>query len=316
MARRGETTLIFANAYASMESVPELSAFFATVGDQARIEVVNGWTSPNDRDEERTVLEDLASGAADLAWVGARAVGAVCGIRSLDALHAPLLFPDETAVAQVLSSLPVEPLLEPLREVGLVGLALLPGGLRRPFGLTAPLRGPDDWRGKLIRTHASLTGEAALRTLGATPVLRSSADLRAGPPPGIDGMDLHAEAIAGWGYSGWLTSNVPLWPRLVLLLGNRSRLGRLSSEARTLLEHAGRQAQRTSACTLPVIHDQIQPGVVKLVEANHDELAQLRERLHPVYEELRSTAGGETTLNQIRILSAPGRGRSPELRDA
>lgn len=216
-------------------------------------------------------------------------------------LHAPLLFPDETAVARFLSSAPIEPLLEPLAEAGLVGLALLPGGLRRPFGITAPLLGPDDWRGKVIRTHASLTGETALRRLGATPVLRANGELRVGPPPGIDGLDIHPEALMDWGYSGWLTWNVPLWPRLLLLVANRARLERLSPDARTLLENAARQAQREPARTLPSMQRNALPDAVTPVEASDEQLAQLRQELHPVYEELRSTSEGEKTLAQIEL---------------
>ncbi|MDX6480514.1 MAG: TRAP-type transport system periplasmic protein [Gaiellaceae bacterium] len=308
--RRSAASLVFANAYGSVKSVPELSGFFANVKSTRglRLECVNGWTKPDDRDEERTVLEDVANGAADLAWVGARAVGAVLGIRSLEALHAPLLFPDETAVSRFLSSAPVEPLLTPLREAGLVGLALLPGGLRRPLGITAPLVSPDDWRGKVIRTHASLTGEAALRALGATPVLRSNAELSAGPPSGIDGVDLHTEALAGRGYSGWLTWNLPLWPRLVLLVANGARLERLSTEERTLLEGAGREAQRQH---VPSQRADI-PAGVELVEASQDDLTRLREQLRPVYEEIRSTAEGERTLAQIeRRLAGEPAGVSP-----
>jgi len=285
--------------YARPENIPELESFFTGVrraGDGIRIELVNGWTSPEDRDEERTVLEDVARGAADLAWVGARAVGAVLGARSLDALHAPLLFPDESAVAGFLTSAPMEPLLEPLREVGLVGLALLPGGLRRPFGITAPLVGPDDWNGKVIRTHASLTGEAALKTLGATPVLRSEAELRAGPPPGIDGFDLHPEVLAMRGYAGWLTWNVPLWPRLVLLVANRARFERLRSDGRGLLEDTARQAQHERARTVASMQSDDLPDFVTEVEATGDDLAQLRQRFRPIYDELRSTAEARATL--------------------
>ena len=55
------------------------------------------------------------------------------------------------------------PLLEPVRAAGIHGLAVLPGGRRRPFGITGPLLGPDSWRGKVIRTHSSLLAAAALR---------------------------------------------------------------------------------------------------------------------------------------------------------
>lgn len=106
--RPGVRSLVFANMYGRSESVPELAPFFANVerlaGDRLRLVFVDGWTSRRDRDEERTVLEDVANGAADLAWVGARAVGVVLGVDSLEPLHAPLLFPDEQAVPPLLLS--------------------------------------------------------------------------------------------------------------------------------------------------------------------------------------------------------------------
>src|SRR5438128_1373746 len=77
-ARPGVTTLVVANAYGSVESLPELASFFSNAerlgAGRLRLVFVNGWASPADMDEERTVLEDLASGLADLAWVGVRAV--------------------------------------------------------------------------------------------------------------------------------------------------------------------------------------------------------------------------------------------------
>src|SRR4051812_38021154 len=95
-ARPGLTTLVVANPYGRVENLPELASFFSNVerlgAGRVRIAFVNGWASRNDRDEERTVLEDLARGIADLGWVGARAIGTVFGIRSLEPLLAPLSF--------------------------------------------------------------------------------------------------------------------------------------------------------------------------------------------------------------------------------
>jgi TRAP-type C4-dicarboxylate transport system substrate-binding protein len=260
--------------------------------------VVNGWTSRDDPDEERTVLQDLADGVADVAWIGARAVGAVFGIRSLEPLQAPLLFPDEKTVRRFLAATQVPPLLEPLKEFGLEGLALLPGGLRRPFGITGPLLGAEDWQGKVIRTHASLSGEAAICLLGATPVLRSAATLSSGPPPGVDGMDLDSAAVATWRYSGWLTSNVPLWPRLLLLVANRRRLERLASSNRSALREAARRSF-VEAVTRPSATDRQLPDSVKLIKASGDQLALLRDRIRPLHDQLRSTSQGERTLGKI-----------------
>jgi TRAP-type C4-dicarboxylate transport system substrate-binding protein len=310
VARSGVRTLIFANAYARSESAPEIAAFLENVERLAegrlRLELISGWTSPRERDGERTVLEDLARGVADLAWAGARSVGAAFGIRSLDPLHAPLLFPNEEAVRRFLTVAELDPLLAPLREVGIAGLALLPGGMRRPFGITAPLVGPDDWSGKVIRTHGSLPAIASFRALGATPVLRAPAEEGGRRAVGIDGMDLHPRAVAAWGYAGWLTWNVPLWPRIILVAGNARRLERLSSGERAVLEEAARLATAQTAERLPRENTDRLRDSVSLVEASEDDLSLLYQRLRPVHDELRSTREGDKTLANIeRLLALP-----------
>src|SRR4051794_17725961 len=301
-ARPGLTTLVIANAYGRVENLPELASFFSNVeqlgAGRLRIAYVNGWASRADRDEERTVLEDLACGIADLGWVGARAIGTVLGIRSLEPLLAPLLFPSEEAVRRFLTAAPVGPLLEPLRAAGIEGLALLPGGMRRRFGITGPLLGPDTWQGKVIRTHASLTAEASIRALGATPVLRAARELAAGPPPGVDGMDLHPSAVAERNYPGWLTCNVPLWPRLLLVAANQGSFERLSSANRAVLREAARRAA-ADPLRPPSLTQVELPASVRRVQASQHDRALLHDALKPVHDQLRSTRAGEKTLAYI-----------------
>jgi TRAP-type C4-dicarboxylate transport system substrate-binding protein len=307
-ARLGVTTLVVANAYGRVENVPELASFFSNVerlGEgRLRIVFVNGWASRGDRDEERTVLEDLARGIADLGWVGARAIGTVFGIRSLEPLLAPLLFPGEEAVRRFVAAGPLAPLLEPLRAAGIEGLALLPGGMRRPFGITGPLLGPDTWQGKVIRTHASLTGEASIRALGAIPVLRAARELAAGPPPGVDGMDLHPTAVAERKYPGWLTCNVPLWPRLLLVAANQESFERLSSANRRVLTEAARRATADPPRP-PSLTEVDLPASVRRVQATQHDRTLLHDALKPVHDQLRSTRVGEKTLMHIASFLDP-----------
>jgi TRAP-type C4-dicarboxylate transport system substrate-binding protein len=307
-ARLGVTTLVVANAYGRVENLPELASFFSNVerlgAGRLRIVFVNGWASRADRDEERTVLEDLALGMADLGWVGARAVGAAFGIRSLEPVLAPLLFPSEEAVRRFVATADLTPLLEPLRAAGIESLALLPGGMRRPFGLTGPLLGPDTWEGKVIRTHASLIGEASIRALGATPVLRAARELAAGPPLGVDGMDLHPTAVAERNYPGWLTCNVTLWPRLLLVAANRESFERLSSASRAVLTEAARRA--TADPFRPLSLTQVElPASVRRVQASQHDRTLLHDALKPVHDQLRSTRVGEQTLTHIASFLNP-----------
>lgn len=304
----GVKTIVFANAYARSELLPEFASFFANVerlsGGHLRVVFVNGWTSGVDRDEERTLLEDLAAGVADLGWVGARAVGAVFGIRTIEPLLAPLLFPGEEAVRGFLSVAPVENLLAPLEEVGIHGLALLPGGMRRPFGISGPLLSPDDWRGKVIRIHACPTAEAAVRALGGRPVLRSASELRAGLPPGLDGMELHPTAVVGRRYPGWFTSNVMLWPRLLMLAANQRFFERLAPADRAVMTEAARRAT-ASPPRSPSPTEVDLPDTVQLVEASRHDLTFLRRVLEPIHDDLRSDRAGEETLAYVEAFLHP-----------
>jgi TRAP-type transport system periplasmic protein len=299
-------TLVLANVYGFPASVPEIAAFLEQVERLAegrlRIVLVSGWKSARDRDGDGTVLEDLARGVVDLAWAGAHAVGATLGVRSLDPLLAPLLFPDEDAVRQILARGELEPLLAPLSRAGIAGLALLPGGMRRPFGLTTPLVGPEDWRGKVIRTHPSLPVFASIRALGATPAARSVAEGRAGREVGIDGADLHPRELRTRRYAGWLTWNVALWPRIVLLAASLERLERLSPGERAVLEEAARRAGVETPHILPRESRDGLPDSVRLVDASDSDLALLRRQLRPVHDELRSTSEGESAFAYIESL--------------
>ena len=89
-------------------------------------------------DFERGVVEDVRSGRADLGIVGAR-VWDTMGVTSFQALLAPMLVDSYDLELKVLESPLARRMLEGVEEAGVVGVALLPGPLRRPFGLSRPL---------------------------------------------------------------------------------------------------------------------------------------------------------------------------------
>jgi len=61
-------------------------------------------------------------------------------------------------------------------------------------------------------------------------------------------MDLHPSAVAERNYPGWLTCNVPLRPRLLLVAANQESFCRLSSAHQAVLEEAARAQPRTRFC--------------------------------------------------------------------
>jgi len=264
-------------------------------------------TRDGDRDEERTLLTDLAAGLADLGWVGTRAVGATFGLRALDPLEAPFLFDNAESVSRALTIEVSAELASLVESSSVVGLAVLPGAMRRPFGLTRSLVRVSDWRGAVVRTHASLVGDKTFRALGAEPVLRHAGELRRPRPAGFDGMDLHADAIAQWGYAGYFTWNVPLWPRTVLLVANRRSLDRLGHELRSVVNQAA-ESMRTWVASGMRRADEHErravPTQTQIVLATPDELAELRRAVEPVYDDLRHDRIAAVVLDQLESTTA------------
>jgi TRAP-type C4-dicarboxylate transport system substrate-binding protein len=97
----------------------------------------------------------------------------------------------------------------------------------------------------------------------------------------------------------WLTWNVALWLRLVLLLANRRRFERLSSAERVVLEEAAREAVAKAASKPTSFQQKYLPAAVKVVKADEYELELVRDRLQPIYAELCSTSDGDRTLKEI-----------------
>ncbi len=311
-----DTVLHLANAYSRSDDPPEIFWFAEAVAEASsgsvRINVVSSWTSKKDRHEESSLIRDVQRGKVDLGWAGARVFGAL-GVRSLDSLQMPFLITDYASqVAVCMSDAPRE-MLEPLERIGLVGLVILPGALRKPFGFSRPLVNADDYAGRVIRTHESIVGERTFRLLGATPVLLSAFELATSGLGLVDGMELHAEAIAGWGYSGSVTWNANIWPRILTIVANKRVFERLGSDERALLrEAAGRVSTRATAA-LADQEDRDRatcPPTVQIAIASASDLAELRDRVEPIYRELQSHAESRDHLRRLQQVITSSQGLS------
>lgn len=311
--RRARTRLRLANLYSGTGSIGAVVAFAEAVSElsagEVGIKFVHGWGRADDPSEETSLLADVAAGEVDLAWVGTRAFGKG-GVRSLDALQAPFLITSYEAEASVCRSGVARDALGSLNRIGLEGIALLGGELRKPFGLSRQLVGPSDYQGAIVRTHASVIGEETFRALGATPVLRSRAQMAHREHPDFDGMDNHCGALASWGYAGRLTSNVTLWPRTVTLVASAERFRGFGGDTQTLLRKAGDHAAEFAAIALAEQEQAdlaaLQRVSVECVTADSQQLAALRERVAPVYDSLRRDRSAAPLLEQLeQMLASP-----------
>lgn len=284
--------LRFANAHGSL--LPELRWFSKEVeqisGGAVRIRFVNLWTTPDNTREETTTILGVARDQADLGWAGTRAFG-VLGMRSLDPLQAPMLFDDYASLAAVVADELMHEMMEPLERIGLSGLAVLPGGLRKPFSFTRRLLGPRDYEGTKLRIHESLVADTTYRALGAEAVVLSVRQMASDPMRLCDGLDIQTEALAGWGLKGSITYNVNLWPRTLAIAASRTAMAWLGRPERELLREA---ARRTLVRALDKLGRQEQidreaiPGTVNPILAEPEQVEGLRTRVEPAHDELRA----------------------------
>ena len=300
------TTLTLAN----VNSEPEVLQVFAEkVRDLSngtlRISLENNWGQGRRGNAEVNLIRDLRAGRADLGWAGSRAFDLV-GDRAFGPLHAPMMIDSYALELKVLQDEGVvRALLKSLDRLGLQGVGVLPGPLRRPLA-TRRLGAPADWSGMRIGHAGGEQIARSLRALGARPrIIVSSGEFA-----GFDGVESHITSIAGNGYhheAPYLTGNVVLWPRpLVLFAGESVTRAQLA-----LLRRAARAAAPAVVDDLRD-SDEERLGVIcrqdlKLSFASTGALAQMRQAFRPVYGSLERDAATRATLARIdRIASSLG----------
>ena len=163
--------LRLANTSFSLDRHPALQYFVDRVkevsGGALRIDVAEGWGN-NAADSEQQVVRDVAAGTIQLGSVGTHAFDTV-GVSAFQALTAPMLIDNYPLQQAVLGSDIPAKMLAGLDKIGVVGIAVLGDGLRKPIAVDHPLLGPGDYRGITFGAFRSKDHADAIMALGATP---------------------------------------------------------------------------------------------------------------------------------------------------
>src|SRR5262249_49578151 len=123
--------------------------------------------------------------------------------------------------------------------LGLVGVGILPGELRRVVGVRKPLLRAADFRGLRFGTTQAQAAAETVRALGATPV----AFLVLTSVRRFGGFDFPVTSFEGNAYDAqarYLTTNLAFWPRPLVVFMSRRTAARLSPAQRALLRAAAR----------------------------------------------------------------------------
>jgi TRAP-type C4-dicarboxylate transport system substrate-binding protein len=299
--------LTLANPLGDSEEVHGFSAEVSRLsGGTIRIDVKSGWRF-GQAAFENGLIKDVQAGKADLGVAGTRAWDSV-GVHSLDALNAPLLIDSYALQQRVLQSSLIGPMLRGLAPVGLAGLGILPGPLRRPLGVARPLLGPRDFSGLRFGVQQSRVGSATIRALGAKPVWFAVS----APIAGLGGVEQQINAIQANQYDRvgkYLTTNVVLWSRPLVVFSNRATFAKLTPAQRRILTQAVaddltpernvvQSTERSDTVSLCEVHR------LRFVTASRSDLVALRRAVQPVYRELERDSQTRAQISQIETLSA------------
>lgn len=274
-----------------------------------RIRILGAWGATGDRRElnfERGIVRAVHAGRVQLGIVGVR-VWDTFGVDSFQALLAPFLIDSLELERRAIESPSAGPAMATVLRTGVVAIALLPGRLRSPLGITRPLIRAQDYRGAKFAARSGAVDWASLRALGARPE-----SYIPGVLAGFDAAELDPLTITQNGYDAGartIAANVVLWPKPQTLVMNRAAFDRLTPDQMQILRRAGRDAVAPEL--VRIVHDErlglsalCAARTVALVTASRADLAALRKAVQPVYDRLRRDPLTRAWISQILHLKA------------
>ena len=292
---------------------PEVEEFAEVVerlsGGAIRIVIKDGWRVDEPHYEQRTI-DDVQKGTVELGSVGAR-VWDMLGVNDFRALLAPFLVDSLELERRVLDVSLRDRLLRSLEPLGLVGLAVLPGDLRRPAGISRPLVRTADYDGATIGIREGGVPNATFRALQATTEVF---DAGTGTifEKGLDGAEFGLVLIAdnmtgpGGEHVRGVTANVAFWPKVDTVVMSRRAFEALTPAQQDVLRRAGRdvfdpQLARIRDAERRAIEAVCRRGL-SFLTASPAELAALRAAVQPVYDELERDPSTRKLIADIRRL--------------
>jgi TRAP-type C4-dicarboxylate transport system substrate-binding protein len=272
-------------------------------GGSLRIELRNRWRDL-DSDYEEDTVADLRAGKIDLAKIGARAWD-LAGVTSFQALVAPLLVDSYELEQKALAPRLARRMLAGLDRLDLVGLAILPGKLRKPFGIRTVLKHPDDFHDARVGIRPGRVAELTLRALHALPVSYtpgSGSEVAA-----LDAAELDTNTIIRYARGALgLTANVNLWPRAMTVAMNRRSFAALTDRQQAALVGAGPQVlvSMTSSVRADAKEEaeSLCAGGLRFIQALPQDLVALHRAVRPVYAKLESDPLTAELIAEIRTL--------------
>jgi hypothetical protein len=234
--------------------------------------------------------------------VGARVFDAV-GVTSFQALVAPLLVDSYDLESKVFDAGIPARMLNNLDTIGLAGIGVVPGPMRKMTGIAHPFARPGDFAHQIVGMQGGILAEQTFRALGATPRLVPAG----GKVDGLDALDYQLEQIPQM-RNATIVANLNLWPRPLVVVMNSDRFNGLTTEQQEILRTAA--ANMIDPALDATRREDARAGSglciagTNVVAATTSDLAALHDALQPVYADLEHEATTKEFLDEIRSLKS------------
>lgn len=296
--------------------------FFVAEVEEASGGSITFETIPTYSGGDVPLLQAVRDGTVDAATVST-AVWATQGVEVFDALQAPFLIDRVELEREVIAGEIGQEMLAEVGQIGLVGLAIHEGGLRKPIGADMPLTSPEDFEGLAIRSVESEVLATGLRALGADPVPLPVGDIYAALRDGtVDALESNLPLIQTNRYyevAEFITGNLTFWPFPTALVINQDVFDSLSEEQQQILIDAGARVPDfsidifTQPSDLP---ETLCEEGMRFAQATEAEIAALEERAQVAVAQLSEnpqTAGFIERIRQIKEEGYSGPPPSPDV---
>jgi len=311
--KTGEPVVLrMASTQSDLSSVPPVAYFVQRVeklsGGSLRIHALDAWGTQSP-DHEQQLVHAVSSGSVDLGWSGA-GVFDTLGVDSFQALVAPFLVDSVQLETRALQTPFAPQALAAVRHAGVVGIALLPGRMRRPLGVRRPLVSAGDYRGARIAIRPAAVAALTFRALGARPAGYIPGDISAFDGAEIDPYTVMAEGFDSYAHE--MTGNVVLWPKAWTIVMNRGTFDRLTPEEQQTLLAAGREAIDSEAARVAgdtrVAVSTLCAGRLSFRTASASDRAAMRTAVRSVYtriERNRLTSRWISAIERLKATAPP-----------
>lgn len=246
-------------------------------------------------DGEGDILEAIQAGQFDLTVLRADRL-AMAGAESLAILQAPFLVTTEEQAAKIAADPVATDLMADLDDIGLTGIALVPGGLRHPFGYGSALYGPGDYQGTTINTRYGSGVNAIVTALGATPDHSAEAartnKIKSGQ---LRGIEVSYQQQGAVDRPAVVTSNVTLYTRFDVVVVRSQVWDGLTGAQKEALRAAAVKAGQDAIALRDTEASGLErwcatPSSASVV-ATTEQVQQLHDALQPVIDAATAAAG-------------------------